>query len=240
MQQEQPISDANESIGDIPNDSGTPFISEGAIIMDIDYVNKERQDTHAIKRICADLFDTIQEVCGELKDGDMERHTRKQRSKAICFTFLETFCMNAVKALSYSNEFVGEPRKERNLPEITDGMIAMRYEKTDNKGVDWVKLQAASLYDNMETEMTYRNNAFTAAQKKYYDDLAIKQQQEYELLSPEEKEKFTQNRANTIPPPWSEELIMEHRKLSAAREAMGDAIYNLKQFQLYAVKALTR
>jgi hypothetical protein len=150
---------------------------------------------------------------------DLERYNRKQRLKAVALTHLETFQMNAVKAVTFTSEFLAEERAPRNFPEPTDGQMIMTvsFNVGGREDVNFIKGCCALTYDDAIEEVLLRKNDF----KKQADD-------------------FEKNYKNQPLTSWPEGLILAQRKLEFSTQAMEEALYSLRQFQQFAVKAVTR
>lgn len=193
-------------------------LTEGEVIMNVQFNPNQRMDTFGIKLWCAKMYDYLVHECSKTKE-DLERYNRKQRLKSIALTHLETFQMNAVKAVTFTIEFPADQRPERNLPSPSDGELVMTcaFNVGGRPDVWFIKRSCALVYEDMEEEMILRNDDF---KKKSVD--------------------FEKNHATQPLSSWPEEMIMDQRKLEHASQAMGDAFYSLRQFQMFAVKAVTR
>jgi hypothetical protein len=226
------------------SDAANQQLSEGEIIMNVMFNPSGRKDVNRIKLVAANLYDWLIKECTKVnEEGDMDRHNRKQRCKAVALTHLETFQINAVKAITFTKEFIDAERMIKPVPSEGYMVMTLDFNVTQRPDIAHIKKNCADIYDDMEDEMYYRQKYFAAEEKVYYDGLKTKRQEEFENLSAEGKiaklEEDRKHQAFTMPQ-LSDELIMLHRKINHGAGAMSDALYSLRQFQHYAVKAVTR
>ncbi|MGF2413372.1 MAG: hypothetical protein ACQUYJ_13660 [Ferruginibacter sp.] len=225
-------------------DAANAQLSEGEIIMGITFNPSGRNDVNRIKLAAANLYDWLVKQCTIVnKEGDMDRHNRKQRCKAVALTFLETFQMNAVKAVTYTEEMLNMERSIKPVP--TDGYMVMTldFNFQQREDVAHIKKTCADIYDDMEDELGFRQIFFRAAEALFMTNWRKQQEKEFNDLPDDQKELKLKERAqqqNFASPQWPDDLILLSRKINHSNGAMGDALHALRQFQMYAVKAVTR
>lgn len=243
MQQDQ--EKATQDVSEIPT-MGKDQLSEGELIMNISFQPNGRKDVSDLKRRCADLYDWLLKECSKVNEsGDIDAFNRKQRLKSIALTHLETFQMNAVKSLTFTKEVIEPFPAIAMNPAPTDGCMVMTLDFNVNSrdDVKFIKTKSAELYDDMQNQIAYRNSNFQLQEKKFYEDYWLAEQKKFDALPEDEQKKIAEERKqlrNMTHPQWSDELILEHRKLHFSVETMGEALYSLRQFQMFAVKAVTR
>ena len=235
---------APEEQTEIPN---TPFppsttanrpLSPGEEIMGVSFNPGGRQDVNDLKHWCASMYDWLNNQPIKLNGG---------RLKAIAQTFLETYQMNIVKSVTYlpmfSRELIDNLKSPISTP--TEGQLActVDFNVSVRTDVAHIKNKCAAMYDNCirirELSKTYIEGLVTESNNIW----AKKEQERLDALTDEEKDKeFNENYGNRnyTTPPWSQELILESRKQNEMVGALGDAMYALRQFQMYAVKAVTQ
>lgn len=219
-------------------------LTEGEHVINVSFQPSGRNDVWDLKRRLAELYDWLVKKCSETSE-DLERYNRKQRCMRIALTELEKFQMNAVKALTYTKEFVGDERYVRPMHSPTEGQLAMTVSFNAATGdlaesINFIKNTCANLYDEIETEITYRDQDFVKKEKEFYRQFAEDLRKKFESLSEEQRVLESAKIKNTTGPAWPEELQLENRKFQHARGAADEALFCLRQFQMFAVKAITR
>ncbi|MBC7426711.1 MAG: hypothetical protein H7321_09270 [Bacteroidia bacterium] len=241
MEQNQEIKSENTS-----EQSSTPY-TLGMMKMGVSFNPGQRNDVKEIKAFCAKMYDYLDMLSADINFNKFEG----MRLKAIAHTFLETFQMNAVKAVTYFDDWlIAETMKWPVGPfapvdqHPTSGELActVTFNVGGREDVKTIKVQSAEIYDLMETFGQALENYIQS--ENNLDRKATHHEQmkkAHDLLSDEEKENSIVNKSmSSVAPPSSPETILKFRKADHARGALGDAFHALRQFQMYAVKAVTR
>jgi hypothetical protein len=189
-------------------------LTPGQRTMGINFNPAFRKDVQAWKHWCAKMYDWL---------NDQPIQNEGGRLKAIAQTHLETFQMSAVQAVTYFEDF--GTLIDDILPTPTNGQLActVSFNEGGRADVNFIKSESATAYDNLE--------GFLVKAERY---VRSKRAEEF-TKQMESKNKQTALLAEPSP----EQSLLE-RKLSHASGIVGDALYSLRQFQKFAVKAVTR
>lgn len=184
----------------------TTNLTEGMQVMNVAFDPGNRKDAHEIKMWCANMYDWFKR---EVAHNPLPFMGPINRLMSIALTHLETFQMNAVKAVTFFPDFSDlTPPESYDSP--TDGQMActVSFNAGGRWDVSFIKTQCAEIFDRMNDLTDFMQRHITPSG---------------------ESEKRT-----------DAEYTTDKRKFSFAAGAKDVALYNLCQFQMYAVKAITR
>jgi hypothetical protein len=202
-------------------------LTSGERAMGINFNPGGRADVDFWKYKCAELYDWLNEQPIQNEGG---------RLKAIAQTHLEHFQMSAVQAITYFDDF--GTSIDDILPTPTEGQLActVSFNLGGRADVNFIKSESADAYDRVES--------FLRKAQRYVQELHNKDQEKIRERMEQQKPEGEESKANDFagflqPSPSPEQLLLE-RKLSHAVGIASDGLYDLRQFQKFAVKAITR
>lgn len=207
-------------------------ISMGEIIMGVGFNPSQRKDVTEIKEWCARMYDWLENWF----NGKHLPETAG-RLKSIALTFLESYQMDAVQAVTYFPELSPVPI-DSVTP--TPGQLActVSFNIGGNEDVNYIKTQSAAQYDKLEYHLQVIGmHVYTEGEKdrvSQSDKLKEARQKEIDAGA------LADSNPNQMAPQPSPEQMLLYNKQTHAIGMLGDALFNLRHFQKYAVKAITR